>query len=118
ALDLPRLEDLEDVALAEVVEAVEEDAALEALGDLAHVVLEAPERRDRRLMDDRAVADDPRARAAADDAARDVAARDRAETRDAEELPHLDLAEHLLGLDRAEHPDEGLLDVLRELVDD
>src|SRR5919202_1968624 len=91
ALDLRGLEDLEDVALAQVVEPFEEDAALEAFGHLAHVVLEAAELRDRRLVDDRADADD---------------------------LPHLHLAERLLGLDRAEHADERLLDVLRELVDD
>src|SRR5438105_9528401 len=118
ALALPGLEDLEDVALAEVVEAFEEDAALEALRHLAHVVLEAPELRDRRLVDDGAVADDPHAGAAADDAAGHVAAGDRAEARDPEELAHLHLAERLLGLDRAEHADERLLDVLRELVDD
>src|SRR5437899_7002746 len=92
ALDLAGLEDLEDVALAEVVEALEEDAALEALRHLAHVVLEAAELRDRRLVDDRAVADDPDARTAADDAAGHVGAGDRAEARDAEELAHLHLA--------------------------
>src|SRR5919197_2151995 len=92
ALDLAGLEDLEDVALAEVVEALEEDAALEALGHLAHVVLEAPELRDRRLVDDRPVANDPHAGATADDTAGHVGAGDRAEARDAEELPDLDLA--------------------------
>src|SRR5256885_6584348 len=79
ALDLAGLEDLEDVTLAEVVEALEEDPALEALRHLAHVVLEALELRDRRLVDDRAVADDPGARAAADDAAGHVGAGDRAQ---------------------------------------
>ena len=57
-------------------------------------------------------------RAAADDAVRDHAARDRAEPRDLEERAHLGLAEDLLGRDRREHPDERLLDVLGELVDD
>src|ERR687887_1933081 len=114
ALDLARLEDLEDVALAEVVEALEQNPALEALGDLAHVVLEALELRDRRLVDDGAVAHDSRAGATADDVAGDVGAGDRAQSRDAEELPHLGLAERLLRLDGPEHADERLLDVLRE----
>src|SRR6266508_1886407 len=43
ALDLADLEDLEDVAFLHVVEALEEDAALESLLDLADVVLEALE---------------------------------------------------------------------------
>ena len=47
ALDLARLVDLEHVAFLEVVEALEQDAALEALLDLAHVVLEALQLRDR-----------------------------------------------------------------------
>src|SRR5262249_42527464 len=58
ALDLARLVDLEDVPLAQVVEAVEEDAALESLGDLAGVVLEALELSDRRLVDSRTLAED------------------------------------------------------------
>jgi hypothetical protein len=41
ALDLTRLEHLEDVAFAEVIEPLEQDAALEAVGHLTHVVLEA-----------------------------------------------------------------------------
>ena len=68
------------VALAQVVEALEQDAALEALGDLARVVLEAPELGDRRLVDARPVAEDPDVGVAAHDAARDHAAGDRAET--------------------------------------
>src|ERR1700738_3730104 len=36
-LDLARLEDLEDVAFAQIVEAVEQDATLEALGHFTHV---------------------------------------------------------------------------------
>ena len=59
ALDLARHEGLEDVAFLHVVVVVEQDPALEALGHLAHVVLEALELRDRGLVDDRAVADDP-----------------------------------------------------------
>ena len=52
------LESLEDVAFLHVVEALEEDAALEPLLHLADVVLEALEARDRRLVDDGPLADD------------------------------------------------------------
>ena len=48
----------------------------------------------------------------------DHAAGDRAEPGDLEQRAHLGLPEDLLGRDRGEHPDERLLDVLRELVDD
>src|SRR3954454_3497300 len=41
ALDRPRLEDLQVVALLDVLEVVQRDAALEAGGDLADVVVEA-----------------------------------------------------------------------------
>src|SRR5690606_30744945 len=50
-LDLFDLERLEDVLLLDVVEALEADAALEALGDLLDVVLEALERVDLALPD-------------------------------------------------------------------
>src|ERR671919_2223891 len=76
ALDLARLVGLEDVAFLHVVEALEQDAALEALGDLAGVVFEPLELRNRRLVDDRAVADDAHLRAPPDDPARDHAAGD------------------------------------------
>src|SRR6478672_5810063 len=61
ALDLADLVGLDQVAFLDVVEALEVDAALEALGQLAHVVLEALQRVDRGLVDDGAVTDDPRA---------------------------------------------------------
>src|SRR5205823_7026403 len=48
--DLPGLVDLEDVAFLDVVEAFEQDPALEAFGDLADVVLEPLQLRDRRLV--------------------------------------------------------------------
>ena len=57
ALDLTGLVELEHVALLHVVEAIEQDPALEALGDLAHVVLEPLSCPDRRVVDHRAVAD-------------------------------------------------------------
>src|SRR5918992_2293504 len=118
ALDLLRLEDLEHVALLHVVEALEEDAALEALLDLADVVLEALQLGDRRLVDNRAFAHDAHLRVPLDDAARHVRAGNRPEPRDAEELAYLGLAERLLGRDRCEHPDERLLDFLGQPVDD
>src|SRR3954454_4776963 len=118
ALALPRLVALEHVALFDVVEVVEQDSALEALLDLAYVVLDAAERTDRRLVDDGSVTDDANLRTAADDAARHHAAGDVAEPRRAEDRAHFDLAEDRLGLDRLEHADERLLDVLGELVND
>src|SRR6266568_990924 len=78
-LDLTGLERLDDVALFHVIEAVEQDAALEAFGDLARIVFEPLELRDCRLVDDRAVADDARLRGPADDAARDHAAGNRSQ---------------------------------------
>ena len=59
ALDLARLEHLEHVAFAQVVEALEQDAALEPFGHLADVVLEPAQLRDGRLVDARAVAEEP-----------------------------------------------------------
>src|SRR5919108_632181 len=118
ALDLARLVGLEDVAFLHVVEALEEDAALETLLDLAHVVLEAPQAGDRRLVDHGSVTNDTHLRVAADEPARDVGAGDDAEPRGAEERTHLGLAERLLHTLRGEHADERLLDVLGELVDD
>src|SRR5918996_6270191 len=118
ALDLPRLVGFEDVAFLDVVEALEQDAALEALLHLADVVLEALEACDRRLVDDRALADDADLRVPADDAVRDVAAGDHAQARGAEERAHLGLAECLFALLRGEHADERLAAVVRELVDD
>src|SRR5207248_8261023 len=94
------------------------DAALEALDDLARVVLEALQLRDGRLVDPGSVAEEAHVRAAPDEAARDHAAGDRAEPGDLEEVAHLDLADHRFGLDRREQSDERLLDLARQLVDD
>src|SRR6185437_15448559 len=73
--DLALLEGLDDVALLQVGEVLEADAALEALADLAHVVLEAAERRDRALPDDRPVAEEADLRAPGDRAVGDEATR-------------------------------------------
>src|SRR6266511_6096235 len=83
-LDLPRLVDLEHVALLDVLVVGQDDAALVARGDLAHVVVEALERRDRGVVDDGAVAHDADLGAARDVAVGDVAARDGAHPRGAE----------------------------------
>src|SRR4051794_33516327 len=56
ALDLARRIDLQDVALLDVLEVLEHDAALLSGGDLADVVLEAPQRGDLAVVDDGAVA--------------------------------------------------------------
>src|SRR5215471_3823564 len=57
-------EHLDDVPNLEVIELVEADAALEPRLDLAHVVLEPPERSDLALVDDDVVAEQPRLRVA------------------------------------------------------
>src|SRR4029078_4467096 len=90
--DLAFLEGLDEVALLEVLVVLEPDAALEALPDLAHVVLEAAQRRDLALPDDRAFAQEPHLGAARDDAVRDVTARDPADPRHREHLAHLRVA--------------------------
>src|SRR6476619_4761521 len=117
-LDLARFEDLEDVALLHVVEAVEADAALEALCDLASVVLESLQLRDGRRVDHSTVADHTDARVATDHAVGDHAARDRAEPGDPEERAYLGLADRLLRRDGCKLADERLLDLLGQLVDD
>src|SRR3954449_1064181 len=57
-LDLPGLEELEDVALLDVGVALEHNAALHPLIHLGDVVLEAPQRADLAGPDDRPVADE------------------------------------------------------------
>src|SRR4051794_15783992 len=84
ALDLAGLVGLQHVALLDVLEVREHDAALEAGRDLAHILVEALERVDRRVVDDRAVAHHADAAAAADRPVGDVAAGDRADARGAE----------------------------------
>ena len=66
ALDLPGRVDLDHVAFLDVHEVLEDDTALEARLDLAHVVVEAPQRGDLAVVDDRAVADEARLGAAGD----------------------------------------------------
>src|SRR5262249_41189931 len=96
ALDLPRLVALEHVALVQILEVLEHDSALEAVRDLARVVVEAPQARDRRVEDDGAVAHDAHTRTARDLALSDEGAGDRADFRSFEELTDLGLAERRL----------------------
>ena len=116
--DLADRVDLEHVAFLEVVVPVDGEAALEALGDLAGVVLEPLQRVDPAVVDDGAVADEADLGAALDDALGDHAAGDRAQPGDLEDLPHLGLAEDLLDLLGHQHADQRLLDVVGHLVDD
>src|SRR5439155_8017364 len=116
--DLSLLVGLDDVARLEVGVVLQPDTALEAFTHLTHIVLEASQRRDRALPDDRAVAQEPHLRPARDRAVGDVAPRHPTDARDAEHLPHLGLAgDHLfeLGL---EHSDERVADVFEDVVDD
>src|SRR6184192_766497 len=114
-LDLVRLDQVADL---DVVEALDPDAALEALPDLAHVVLEALEGADAAFVHLHAVADHAHPRGAGDDAGADEAPRDRSHLRDLERLPHLRLAQHdflLLGGEQALH---RRFHLLHRLVDD
>src|SRR5690349_14073545 len=116
---LPHLERLDDVADLDVVVTTQRDTALEALTDLRRVVLEPPQRRDRRVLRrDGAVADDPGLGVAPDETGAHQAAGDDADLRGAEHLAHLRGAElHflVLGLEQAL---ERRLDLLDGLVDD
>src|SRR5437762_3275039 len=82
----------DQVALTEVLVVIEPDAALEALTDLTHVVPEPPERSDRTLPEDDAVAEEADLRAPGDDTAADHAPGDGADARDPDDLPDLGLA--------------------------
>src|SRR5581483_2825924 len=102
-LDLLRLEGLEDVADLDVLIALEHEPALEALLDLAHVVLEAAERGDTAGPHDGAVAHEADLRPPRDLAVSDQAPGDDADAGGAEQLLHLGLAERLLDLLRCQH---------------
>src|SRR5205823_6210159 len=113
ALDLPSLEDLHHVALLDVLVVAQHDAALEAGGDLADVVVEAAQRLDLARVDHGAVAHQADLRATAHVAVGDVATGDRADARGAEGLAHLDGADgllDLLGLEQALHRGAQLLE--------
>src|SRR5262249_10180546 len=86
AFDLPGGVRLDHVAVLDVGEVPEHDAAVIPRGDLADVLVEPPQALDLSVVDDRTVADQTDLRAAGDRAVRDVAAGDRADARGAEDL--------------------------------
>src|SRR5690606_34440080 len=96
ALDLLALEDLDHVALTDVVVVLERHAAFLAGLDLAHLVLEALERLQRAFVDHHVVAQQAHAGRAAGDALSDKTARDVADAGDAEDLPDLGVADEVL----------------------
>src|SRR5262249_40422758 len=116
-LDLLDLERLDDVLVFEIAVAVERDAALEALGDLFDVVLEALERVELAFPDHRVVAHEARVVAPANLALDDVAAGDD-DPADLEDLPDLRLARELLDLRRRKEAFHRSADVVDRVVDD
>src|ERR1700722_19039190 len=89
--DLSLIERLDDVPLAEILVVGQADTALEALMDLADVLLEPLERRDGALPDDDAISEETDLRTACDDAVPDVATGDGADPRHPEDLADLGL---------------------------
>src|SRR5579864_6875982 len=113
-------EDLDDVAHLDVVEPVEADAALEPRPNLAHVVLETAEAADLPLPDDGAVARQSRlgVAAARDPAVGHQAAGDRPRLRRLEDLLHARGPQARFLERRLEQAGHGLLDLVRDVVDD
>src|SRR5690348_241021 len=93
-IDLLLAVGLDDVALAEVAEAVEHDTALHAGPDLANVVADAPQGRDLALPEHPLAALHARRVAAQDLAVRDETPGRRAALADREQLPDLGVAVH------------------------
>ena len=102
-------EALDDVAGAHVLIALEGHAAFLAGNDLAHLVLEALQRRQRTLMHDDVVADEAHPCAALHDALGDAAAGNLADLGDVEDLEDLGIAEEGLAQGRGEQAGHGLL---------
>src|SRR5215212_7889396 len=115
--DLDYLVELQYVALLDVVEVLDTDAALEALAHRADIVLEALERADRAVVHDRTIAHNAHTVVARDLAPGDVAARDRADPRYPEGLAHLGRRRLVLGSLGGEHAAHGGFDLLEGLVD-
>src|SRR5664279_352191 len=116
--DFLDLEELEQVAFLDVVVVFQLDAALEAGGDLADVVLHAPHGLDLAGVDDDVLAQQAEARAAADDARRDHRPRDGADLRRHEHGADLGRADRLLALLGREHAGHRRLDLVDRVVDD
>src|SRR5689334_2452235 len=85
------LVDLEDVAFLDVVEVLDQDAALVAGGHLADLLAVVAEAVDAAIVDDLPRAHHPHVRAAQDATFRDVAASDHVVVRKLEGLAHLRL---------------------------
>src|SRR5262249_8265348 len=108
----------DDVVLLDLVPAGDHHAALVALLDLAHVVLEAPQARDLALVDLDRVADDPEVGPAGDLALGGPAAGDGADLGARERIGDLQLAHRDLALDRREQAGHRRLHVVERVVDD
>src|ERR1035441_7060735 len=87
--DLPLVVGLDHIAVLQILEVGESDAALVAGLDLAHVVLEAPEGRDRALPDDDTLSEEPDLGAAGNNAVCDITTGDSSYLRDTEYGAHL-----------------------------
>src|SRR3954452_13171495 len=116
-VDLARLVDLQHVALLDVLEVAQDDPAFEARRDLPHVLVEASQRCDLAVVDDRAVAHEPGPRAARDLAVGDVGAGDDTDPRRAEELTDLDVTKGVLDLIGFEHALHRGTQLVQNLVD-
>ena len=111
-------EGLDRIALLDVVEVVNADAALIARGNLPGVILEALEGSDLALMNHDAVANNAHLRIAGYLALLHIRARDGADAGDLEGVAHGNTAQlHLLkyGLEHALH---GVLHILNRVIDD
>src|ERR1035437_986243 len=119
ARDLAHLVGLDDVVNPDVVEATEVDAALEALANLGHVVLETTQTGDLdALADNGTCTEDPRLRAALDLARADQRTGDIAKLGGLEDLAHLGGAQLALFVLRLEHALERCFDIFDSRVDD
>src|SRR5450759_4404623 len=116
--DFSGLVRLQNVPFLEVVEAGEQDAALEPFRHLARVFGEALEGAHLAVVDHHVAAEHARARVASDHAVRDHAAGDGAQLGGLERRADLGLPEYDLLDGRLEHADQGRRDVLGDLVDD
>src|SRR5680860_339975 len=106
-----------DVALFDVVEAVEVDAALESLQDFPHVLVEALQRPQITFEDDAPVTDYAHFGVSRDLPGNDVAPGDGADARGAEDLAHFRGAQILLHVLGLQHAHERRFDVFDSLVD-
>src|SRR5690606_14742194 len=106
--DLAELVGLDDVALLEVLEVGEADAALVAGGDLGDLVLDALERLDLALPDHRALTEEAHLGATGDDAVQHVATGDPTHGRHPEDLAHLGVARDHLFVLRREQAEHGV----------